>query len=224
MASIAVVAAAGRTGKIIVEQALAAGHQVTAIARNPDALRVRPGVPADSGTSTVARAADARLTVRAADVLRPGTLDGLLSGHDAVISALGSAGRGPTTVYSAGTASIAGAMGTTRRLIVLSSAGLAAPADAGPVTRLFTRLLYRVMRDTYTDMLRMEELLAATDLDWTAVRPTGLTDRPATGRPRASVGATQRVGSRTSRADLAAYILGHLDDPATFRTAVAVSS
>lgn len=208
MSSIAVVAATGRTGRIIVEQALAAGHHVTAIARRPDLLGVRHD----------------RLTVRAGDVLSPGSLKGALAGHDAVVSALGSTGRGPTTVYSDGTAAIVAAMEDTRRLIVLSSAGVAVPTDAGPGTRLFAAVLRHVMRHPYADMLRMERLLAATDLEWTSVRPTGLTDRPSTGGPRARIGGTHAVGTRTSREDLAAYILSRLDDPVTFRTAVAVSS
>ncbi|MEV0150248.1 MULTISPECIES: NAD(P)H-binding protein [unclassified Nonomuraea] len=208
MATIAVIGATGRTGRVLVERALASGHDVTAIARRPETLGLR----------------HARLTPHAADVLRPGDLAGALSGHDAVVSALGSTGRGPTTVYSAGTAAIVAAMGTSRRLVVLSSAGLETPPGAGPVTRLAGRLLYRVMRHPYADMRMMERLLAGTDLDWTAMRPTGLTDRPATGRPRVSVGATERVGTRTSRAELAAFILDRLDDPVTFRTAVAISS
>lgn len=203
MATIAVIAATGRTGQIIVRQALDAGHTVTAIARRPLDLH------------------HPRLTQQAADVLAGPPH---LGGHDVVISALGSAGRGPTTVYSAGTAAIIAAMPPAARLIVLSSAGLAVPDGAGLGTRLIGKLLYRVMRHPYDDMARMEALLAASDLDWTAIRPTGLNDDPPTGKPRVSIGALQRVGHRTSRAQLAAYILGHLDDPATYRTAVAISS
>ncbi|MFI6316216.1 NAD(P)-dependent oxidoreductase [Nonomuraea sp. NPDC050556] len=204
MATIAVIAATGRTGQNIVQQALDAGHTVTAIARRPLDLQ------------------HPRLTHQSADVLTPGSLR--LTGYDAVISALGSTGRQPTTLYSAGTAAIIAAMPPAGRLIVLSSAGLAVPDKAGLATRLLGRLLYRLMRHPYDDMTRMEALLAASDLDWTAIRPTGLTDDPATGKPRVSIGARQRVGHRTSRAELAAYILDHLDDPATYRTAVAISS
>ncbi|MFI7643552.1 NAD(P)-dependent oxidoreductase [Nonomuraea sp. NPDC049400] len=208
MTSIAVLGAAVRTGRIIVEQALAAGHRVTAIARRLQALP--PTGP--------------RLTVHTADVLAPGSLQGLLDGHDAVISALGATGRGPTTVYSAGTAEIISALKPGARLLAISSAGLGVPADAGPGTRLAAGLLHRIMRHTYTDMARMEDLLAAGGLSWTAVRPTRLTDRPATGHPRVSIGAAAKVGSQTSRADLAAFVLDAIDDPRTYRTVVAVSS
>ncbi|MEV4108778.1 NAD(P)H-binding protein [Nonomuraea sp. NPDC049695] len=208
MTSLAVVAATGRTGRLVVERALAAGHAVTAVARHPEALGLD----------------HPHLTRRAADVMDPARLRAALAGHDIVVSALGSTGRGPTTLYSAGTAAIIGALPPDARLVVISSAGLATPADAGPTARLFGRVLHHVMRHPYADMNRMERLLAGTSLSWTAVRPTGLTDRPGTGRPRVSLGASERLGTRTSRADLAAFIVDHLDDPLTFGRPVAVSS
>jgi putative NADH-flavin reductase len=209
MASIAVIGATGRTGRIIVSSALSAGHHVTAIARRPENLG--PARP--------------HLTFLRADVLTSGWLQGALDDdHDVVISALGATGRGPTTVYSAGTTEIISALKPGRRLIVISSAGLGIPADAGPGTRLAARLLHRVMRPTYADMARMEELLTTSDLNYTSVRPTRLTDQPATGRLRISIGATAKVGPTTARADLAAFILTAIDDPRTHRTAVAISS
>ncbi|WP_214323489.1 NAD(P)-dependent oxidoreductase [Nonomuraea sediminis] len=200
MNRIAVVGATGRTGRLLVDLARTAGHTVTAIARDPSAL-----------SPDLARAPmDA--------------LGEVLPGHDAVISAAGAAGRGPTTVYSAVTAALIQAMPAGGRLVVVSSAGLSTPDGAGLLTRLAGRVLHQVMRHTYADMERMESLLAASSLTWTAIRPTGLTDAPATGRTRASVGTSAPVGPRTSRADLAAYILTHLHDPATYHQAVAVSS
>lgn len=56
------------------------------------------------------------------------------------------------------------------------------------------------------------------------MRPTQLTDDPAAGNPRISVGATAKVGPKTSRADLAAYLLEAIGDPHTHHTAVAISS
>jgi putative NADH-flavin reductase len=208
VSALAVVGATGRTGRLVVELALAAGREVTAIARRPDDLDID----------------HARLVRRAADADEPQSLRAALAGHDTVISALGANGRGPTTVYSAGTAAIIAALRPDARLMVISSAGLAMPADAGPGTRLLGRVLRHVMRHPYADMARMEGILTSTDLAWTAVRPSGLTDRPGTGRPRASLDAAERLGHSTSRRDLAAYLVGHLDDPATFGRTVAVSS
>ncbi|MEU2033764.1 NAD(P)-dependent oxidoreductase [Nocardia amamiensis] len=205
--AIAVLGATGRTGRMVVDRALARGHRVTAI--------VRP-------TTTPARAHGS--TVVTADPCAPGALTGLLDDHDAVISALGAAGRGPTTVYSTATAEIVAAMPPAGRLLVISSAAVDIPADAGPSSRLLAILLRRIMRHTYADMTRMEHLLAHSDLRWTAVRPTRLTDAPASRSPRISLGASAKVGSRISRAGLADYLLDAIDDPHTYRSMVAVSS
>ncbi|WP_037368895.1 NAD(P)-dependent oxidoreductase [Amycolatopsis orientalis] len=208
MSSLAVVAATGRTGRLVVERALAAGHEVTAIAREPGNLGLE----------------HPRLIRRSADALDPESLRGALAGHEVVVSALGSTGRRPTTVYSAGTASIVSVLPPGARLVVISSAGLATPRDAGLGTRAASRILRWVLRHPYADMVRMEELLARTGLAWTAVRPSGLTDRPGTGRARVSVGSAERLGPRTARADLAAYVVDHLDDRRIFGRVVAVSS
>lgn len=207
MAAIAVLGATGRTGRVIVDQALARGHRVTAIVRRAGSYIPAPGS-----------------TVIVADPTVPGALTGRLGEQDAVISALGAAGRGPTTVYSAGTAEIIAAMAPGGRLLVISSAGLSTPPSAGPVTKVFAAALHRIMRHTYADMAAMERLLADSDLRWTAVRPTRLTDDPATADPRISMGAKATIGSRTSRINLATHLLDAIDDPRSYRTAVTLSS
>ncbi|WP_280457774.1 NAD(P)-dependent oxidoreductase [Nocardia carnea] len=206
MNAIAVIGAAGRTGRLVVDEALARGHRVTAITRRPGGFAPAPG-----------------LTVATADPTLPSALNGLLDRHDVVISALGTAGRGPTTLYSDSAAAILTTMRPGGRLLVISSAGVSIPSDAGPVTGLFARLLHRIMHEVYTDMERMERRLAHSELVWTAVRPTRLTDAPA-GHPQISVGAKRKVGPRTARADLAGYLLDAMDDPRTYRTSVAISS
>src|SRR5215210_8282534 len=85
----------GSTGEQIVRQALAAGHEVTAVARRPDAV-----APTDP-----------RLRVVPGDVLDPASLRDGVVGADAVLSALGSRQmKRPTTVYSAGMAAVLAAM------------------------------------------------------------------------------------------------------------------
>lgn len=207
MATIAVLGATGRTGRILVDRARAHGHHVTAIVRQTAHWAHVPGT-----------------TLLTADPCAPGALTGLLDDQDAVISALGATGRGPTTVYSAGTAEIIAAMPPAGRVLVISSAGLSAPDAVGRGTRLLTGALQRVMRHTYADMARMENLLASSVLCWTAVRPTGLTDAPASSRLRDPFDPDTTVRARTSRTDLADYLLAAVDDPRTYGTAVAFSS
>jgi len=86
--------ATGGTGRELVKQALAQGHQVTAYARNPDKF----------GDIT-----HAGLQVVRGDVLDPAAVEKAVSGHDAVLSAIG-AGAGRTTLREEGTRNIVRAM------------------------------------------------------------------------------------------------------------------
>jgi putative NADH-flavin reductase len=86
MTHLAIFGSTGPTGRALVQQALDEGHEVTAVARNPDAIG----------------ASGSRLRVLRGDVLDEASLDGVLQGVDAVLSALGTHGLQPTTVYSTG--------------------------------------------------------------------------------------------------------------------------
>lgn len=207
MSVIAVLGATGGTGRRVVDGALSRGHRVTAVVRRDGILAPAPGL-----TVVIAAPTDRK------------SMAALLRGHDAVISALGAAGTTPTTLYSDTAAALVDAVPAGGRVVVLSSAGVATPVGANLVIRSFALVLQRIMRNIYRDMLEMERRLAQSELRWTAVRPTALDDRPAGGHPRMSVGAQTRVGSRTSRADLADYLLDVVDDPATYGTVVAFSS
>lgn len=203
--------ATGGTGRLVVEQALAAGHEVTAVARRPSAIIAR----------------HERLTVVRGDVLEPSKIERAVAGQDAAVSALGAADRAPTTVYSEGTGNVAQAMlaGGVRRLTCVSSGGLEADHPYAPllqrlVTKLFVQRLYK---NPFADMARMEEELERSGLDWTVIRAPMLTDGPRTERYRvAASGHLDRPG-RISRADLADYILAHLNDLASYRAKVEIS-
>jgi putative NADH-flavin reductase len=208
---LAVFGATGGTGLALLRTALAAGHTVTAAARNPDRILVD----------------DRRLRRVRADVLDPASLDGTLDGADAVLSALGTAdGRRPTTVYSAGTGNILAAMRRrgTRRFVGVSALPVTPRTEVGALERLLVYpLLDRFFGESYADMGRMEELLRRSDVDWTVVRPPRLTDGPATGRYRLAVGHHLRGARTISRADLAAAMLQLVDDPASVGAAVGVA-
>jgi putative NADH-flavin reductase len=187
---------------------LAAGHTVTAIARRPSAIALR----------------HERLVVVAGDVLEPATLAQPMLGQDAVVSVIGVATREPTQLYSAGVANIMQAMQTAgvRRLICISASGL----DPGPrIQRWFAKpLLWRLLRNMYTDLLRMEAEIKRSDLNWTIIRPPMLTHKPRTGRYQVVVNEQFLHGGWTiSRADVADYIVNHLDDSVLSRAMVEVA-
>ncbi|MBD0710283.1 MULTISPECIES: NAD(P)-dependent oxidoreductase [unclassified Streptomyces] len=206
----------GGTGARLLSQSLAAGHQVTAVARDP--ARLRGGDPG------------ARPTLLRGDVLAPESWREAVAGQDAVLSCLGSTDRKrPTTVYSEGTRHIVEAMRASgvRRLLCLSSAGLEVAPDLPLPQRLVTRqVIQRLYRHGYADMARMEGFLASTapgETLWTVVRPPMLTDGPLTGRYRTVGNGHLRRPKSLSRADLAHCLLHHIDDTRTHRAVLEVA-
>jgi putative NADH-flavin reductase len=203
--------ATGGTGRQVVEQACAAGHVVTAVVRDPSA------VTADRSNPTVVRA----------DLMDPAAIGPAVADCDAVISAVGSReGRKPTTVCTDSAAAIIAAMREhgTQRLVVVSNSGMHVDDADGPVSRFVVKpLLGRVLKHHYTDMRRMEELVRASGVVWTIVRPPRLTNGPRTGGYRTAIGRNLRGGNRVSRADLADRLLRCLSDERTERATVAVA-
>ncbi|OPC77487.1 hypothetical protein B4N89_44105 [Embleya scabrispora] len=208
-----VVGAAGGTGMRLVAQALVAGHHVTALARDPGRITAR----------------HENLHVVAGDALDPATIDAVVPGHTAVLSALGATTRSPTTIYSRGTGNLRRSMTAAgvRRLVCLSSGALGSGAGMPAAQRLVTKLVVKPLhRHAYADMHRMEEDLSdAHRLDWTVIRVPMLTNGPRTGTYRYSPDDTRPLDrpTRLSRADLADFILGHIDDREIFATRVAIS-
>ncbi|MEU8803751.1 SDR family oxidoreductase [Spirillospora sp. NPDC048819] len=201
----------GKTGGHLLTQALDAGHDVTALARTP-------------GKITISRP---RLRVVQGDALDAASIEAAMPGHEAVLSALGVASRGPTTVYSQGVANIQAAMQATgvRRLICISSGGIEIGPQVPIAQRLVIRhIVQRVYRHPYADMRRMEDALQAGPLDWTVIRAPMLTDGPRTRDYRFSSDRPLPDQSKISRADLADFILTHLTDTATYRTRVDISN
>jgi len=202
-----VLGATGGIGGQVVEQALAAGHEVTAVVRRPSAITLR----------------HERLEVIRGDVLEPDTLAQAFVGNDVVVSTIGVRTRGVTTLYSAGTANIIQVMQAARmrRLICISADGL----EPGPnIMRWIAKpLLWRVFKDSYTDLVRMEAEVKASGLDWTIMRPPMLTNAARTGRYQTTVNRHRSQGWSISRADLSDYIVNHLCDPATYRAWVEIA-
>jgi putative NADH-flavin reductase len=198
----------GGIGRQVVTRALAAGHTVTAVARRPETV-----------TTT-----HPNLTVKRGDVLKPEGLPALLAGQGAIVSAIGTESRGPTRLYSDGVGNLLAAMPAAgvRRILCVSATGI----DPGPwVQRVIAKpLLWTAFRNMYTDLVRMEDRLRASPLDWTIVRPPRLTDKPFTGQYVSSVNAHLPGAWLLSRADLAEYLVAHLADAATYRAWVEVAN
>jgi putative NADH-flavin reductase len=210
---ITVFGANGATGRLLTGQALAAGHEVTAVTRQPAGFPVM----------------HERLTVAEADVHDAGAVSRAIEGADAVLSALGVPfTRRPVDVYSTGTGHIAEAMSRhgVKRLAVVSSSATVPHhhADGGfLLNRVLQPLITATIgKTTYRDMRLMEDLLRASDLDWTVMRPSGLFDAPRV--TQYELHEDQAPGIFTSRSDLAASLLEQVTEARFIRKAVAVTT
>ena len=202
--------ATGGIGREIVRQALASGHEVTAVVRDPARLAVT----------------GERLVVHRADLSDPEALRGAVAGRDAVLSGLGARTRADAGVAARLTRSVLTAMEAerTRRLLVVSAAPLGpAAAGDGVLDKAALALINTVLKDIYADLRVMESALAASATDWTSVRPPRLTDKPLTGRYRTVVGGNPPRGRTLARADVAHAMLAMIDAPATVKQGVGVA-
>ncbi|GGZ28251.1 NADH-flavin reductase [Streptomyces poonensis] len=201
--------ATGGTGQHLLDQALAAGHHVTAVVRDPARLR---------------RADHPGLDVVTADAMDPEAIRESVAGRDAVVSALGPRSKGDTSVCGDGARAIITAMRATgtRRLVVVTAGGHVVDDGDGPFTRAVVKpLLRRVLRGPFADFVRTEEIVRAGGLDWTIMRPPRLTDGRS--RPyRTAVDRNVRGGIMIARTDLARAVLAALADPATVGHTIAV--
>jgi putative NADH-flavin reductase len=217
-----IVAATGGIGRQALEQALAAGHDVTAVVRDPSRL--------SSAARTVA--------VDLADA-DPSALDSALAGADAVLSALGPRSSAEAGVASRGTRALVAAMQATgvRRIVVVSAAPISTvpspgrprpprhdPGDGFLMRTLLSPVIKAVFRKPYADLALMEDILRDSGLDWTVVRPPRLTDGPLTGTYRTALGQNLRRGVLVSRADVAQLMLRVLERPETIKQAVGIAN
>lgn len=202
--------AAGRTGQQLIDQALAAGHEVTAVTRRPGGIPPRPGLIVDT-----------------ADVTDADAVDRAVAGSDAVLSSLGvPLSRKPVTVYSQGLTNIVAAMHRygVKRLIAVSSSVM--DPRWRPTGEFFFNNVMdpmvnrRLGRTTHADMRRMEALIHGSGLDWTIARPSGLFDHPTVTRYHVEQNVAD--GLFTARTDLAAAMLAQLTDDRFVRRAMAV--
>jgi putative NADH-flavin reductase len=204
--------ATGPTGRQAVRQALAAGYDVTAVSRNPDASAAHtPG-----------------MSVARADVTDAAQVRAAVDGATAVISTYGVPyTRRPVTVYSVGIANIVAGMtdAGVSRLVCVSSTTIA-PGEAPGESLFWRKALIPLLRRTvgrtlYDDMQRMEALVMQSAMEWTIVRPGGLFN---TAEPTADYGvAAHRLqGRTTSRADLARTLVLEATQPQHVRSAIEV--
>ena len=217
-----IVAATGGVGRELLGQALAAGHDVTAVVRNPGKLtRQVRAITTDLATPD------------------PAALESAIAGTDAVLSGLGPRSNADAGVAWRGTRAIVAAMRATsvRRIVVISAAPVATvpspgrpnppkhdPGDGFFMQHLFSPIAKAALRKVYADLAQMEGILAESGLDWTVVRPPQLTGKPLTRAYRTADGQNIRGGWSVPRADLAHLMLRVLKQPETIKQTIGIAS
>jgi putative NADH-flavin reductase len=216
-------AATGGIGHQILDQALLAGHDVTAVVRNPGKL------PAGA------------IRVVGADLSGPdpATLDSAVRGSDAVLSGLGPRSLSEAGVASQGTRAMVQAMkaAKVRRLVVVSAApigtvpspGRPKPPkhDAGDgffMRNLLSPLTKAILKRHYADLALMEDIVRESCLDWTIVRPPRLTNKLLTGTYRTAYGHNLPGGVTISRANVGHLMLRVLDQPESINQVIGIAN
>ncbi|MBW7963251.1 NAD(P)-dependent oxidoreductase [Bradyrhizobium sp. BR 10261] len=197
---ILVLGATGGTGRQIVKQALARGHQVTALVRSPQKAGDLDGVRLVLGD------------VRAAKVLREA-----LRGQDAVVSALGTPASPfrDVTLLSSATRALVQAMKAEHVARLVAITGIGAGDSRGHGGFLFDRVIFPLLlKKVYADKDRQEAIVRDSGLDWIVVRPTILNDKPGRGAVQALTDLSDFHGGSISRQEVATFVLDqlHSDD------------
>ena len=197
---IVIFGAAGATGRIVVEQALEQGHEVTAFDRHIAPLTIQ----------------HPKLTLVQGDIFNPSQVEAAIAGQDAVISVLGVRPGVTIPVCSEGTEHIIKAMqklGVKR--FICQSAFVVAALDGEwreiPWMVPILLLLPKV-KAMFADKVVQEQEILHSDLDWIIVRPAKLTNGPGRGEYKVHDPLLIGPGAKISRADVADFLLKQVSD------------
>jgi len=210
---LAILGATGQTGLEAVKQALAAGHQVTALVRNPDKMTI----------------SDDKLNVVSADIFDAENLKNHFTGHDAVLSCLGFSHKTPkVTGYTDATNAMVTAMRSSSvSRLVLCHSWYTEEASRSQAMFLIRWFLLPMIKPVLDNMREVEVWLEqeAGDINYTVVRPAGLTNNSVTDK-EFSVEEDFYVpggSGRIARADVARFMLQSVSEEKYHKKAVSIA-
>ncbi|TLP44992.1 SDR family oxidoreductase [Cohaesibacter sp. CAU 1516] len=207
---LALFGASGKVGRNLTRQALAAGHEVTALVRS-----LKADLPEHPN-----------LTLVVGDVLNPEDVANVVDAKDAVLVALGAPLGNKEGIRTKGTAIIVKAMkeAAVERLICLS--GFGAGESRGALPWLYRFLIMPlILRHVYADHEQQEVLVKQSALDWTLVRPTNYVEGPQTNDYRIDFKAVEKgMTFKISYANVAHFMLSQVRDRTFLHAAPSLSS
>jgi putative NADH-flavin reductase len=201
---ILILGAAGRVGRLIVDEALRRGYEVTAFVRSREKL------------ADVA----ARTRVVVGDALDRASVSAALIDQDAVVFALGAGNVRETTLFSDSTRLLLSEMeraGVTRLVCIT---GVGAGETKGHGGFLYDRIVFPLFtKRIYADKDKQESLIRQSQTNWTIVRPAPFKRRTPDG-PLRSVTAAGVTLRGISPAEVASFVLDELEQNRYIRSAV----
>lgn len=204
--TITILGASGKTGKEVLSQALALGHQVRVLVRRQGTLP-----------------ADVRITSIIGDATNVTNVIEAIRGSDVVISALGAPGMGRTDLMEKAVTALTQACQETgvKRVILMSS-------FLAEETRQFSlglRLMAKpLMRHIVADKVASERQLRASGLDWTIVYPTTLKEGPSAAVRVVPQDEVVTMGHGIARASVATWMLEEVKNNAYAKKSVTISA
>lgn len=191
---IIVFGATGGVGKSVVKQALEKGFEVTAFVRTPSKVELK----------------HEQLHIIQGDAFNKEEVAAAIAGHDVVVSCLGSSqGMKKSTELEQMTKNIVDGMRENKvnRIIYTASAGI-----NNEIPGITGKMVMKMLKNALIDHRNAVDYIEANGLNFTIVRPMGLTNDPLTGEYReAKIGVPEKAKS-IPRADVAHFIVKALSD------------
>ncbi len=207
---ILVVGAAGKTGRLVVERALSAGHKVVALVHNPEEDQKHP----------LALGAE----VIHGDVQNPTRLEHAMQGCEAVIDTLGGKTPWKSTQLETNAAKVVldvMARVGAKRLVVISVLGAGDSINQAPwaYEHIF---IPTFLHGAIKDKDAMESEVSHSHVQWVLVRPPVLNDHDATGSVH--IVPPGEIAHKITRADLAQFLVDQLTNNQYIGQAVTVAN
>ena len=217
--NIIVLGASRGTGLYAAKLAIENGHRVTAVSRHVEAIKeLKDGVPSEMRIC---------LKIVSGDVLVPSSFEPELNGQDVVISSIGVTNTKATSLYSQGISNIIQAMlkHNVKRLICVSGVGVEVTPGMSFLLRLLTRWVVQpLLKNNFTDLLKMEDIVRQSTLDWTIVRAPRLANGDMTGKYRFAANEYLRNPLLLKRSDLAHFIITQMENKNLYGSRVEVAN
>jgi putative NADH-flavin reductase len=203
--------ATGNTGRELVRQGLAQGHQLTCLVRQSATAKL----PAEA-------------TLVQGSIFDPATVAKVIAGSEAVLSALGARSLRESDLLDRAITNILSGMKQTgvHRIIVLGAAGAvdgAMKLQSGLDKFVLAIISRTLLRNPFIDQAAQERRLKESDVGYTIVRPPRLTNGPHTGRYRVQGDSLPKAAKSIARADVADFMLDQLHDANFVRRGVYIA-